>query len=124
MAAVENMFDEMPPFLEGNFANGFDAGSFNSRGRFFIRASRSRFESRRRAAARSSRLMAAAACRARRPRCRAGGSPIPSDPAFITRADAQDGRPDAGRADGAVFDHLDLARKVFPDEKRIEGVTT
>ena len=33
---VENMFDEMPPFLEGNFANGFDQGSFNSRGRFFM----------------------------------------------------------------------------------------
>jgi iron complex outermembrane receptor protein len=34
--AVENAFDEMPPFLEGNFANGFDQGSFNSRGRFFM----------------------------------------------------------------------------------------
>ncbi len=34
--AVENILDEMPPFLEGNFANGFDQGSFNSRGRFFI----------------------------------------------------------------------------------------
>ncbi len=33
---VENLFDEMPPFLEGNFANGFDQGSFNSRGRFFM----------------------------------------------------------------------------------------
>jgi iron complex outermembrane receptor protein len=35
-ATVENVFDEMPPFLEGNFANGFDAGSFNSRGRYFM----------------------------------------------------------------------------------------
>jgi outer membrane receptor protein involved in Fe transport len=34
--AIENAFDEMPPFLEGNFANGFDQGSFNSRGRSFI----------------------------------------------------------------------------------------
>ena len=34
--SVENVFDEMPPFLEGNFANGFDQGSFNSRGRFYI----------------------------------------------------------------------------------------
>jgi iron complex outermembrane receptor protein len=34
--AVENLFDEMPPFLEGNFANGFDTGSFNSRGRYFM----------------------------------------------------------------------------------------
>ena len=33
---VDNMFDEMPPFLEGNYANGFDQGSFNSRGRFFM----------------------------------------------------------------------------------------
>jgi iron complex outermembrane recepter protein len=34
--SIENLFDEMPPFLEGNFANGFDQGSFNSRGRFYI----------------------------------------------------------------------------------------
>jgi iron complex outermembrane receptor protein len=34
--SVENIFDEMPPFLEGNYANGFDQGSFNSRGRFFM----------------------------------------------------------------------------------------
>lgn len=33
---IENIFDEMPPFLEGNYANGFDQGSFNSRGRFFM----------------------------------------------------------------------------------------
>ena len=33
---VENIFDEMPPFLEGNYANGFDQGSFNSRGQFFM----------------------------------------------------------------------------------------
>jgi len=34
--SVENMFDEMPPFLEGNYANGFDQQSFNSRGQFFM----------------------------------------------------------------------------------------
>jgi iron complex outermembrane receptor protein len=33
---VENVFDEMPPFLEGNYANGFDQGTFNSRGRYFM----------------------------------------------------------------------------------------
>jgi iron complex outermembrane receptor protein len=33
---LENVFDEMPPFLEGNFANGFDAGTFNSRGRYYM----------------------------------------------------------------------------------------
>jgi outer membrane receptor protein involved in Fe transport len=32
---VENIFDEMPPWLEGNYFNGFDEGSFHSRGRFF-----------------------------------------------------------------------------------------
>ena len=33
---IENITDEMPPWLEGNYANGFDQGSFNSRGRFYI----------------------------------------------------------------------------------------
>ncbi|WP_343520901.1 TonB-dependent receptor [Sphingomonas sp.] len=33
--AVENIFDRMPPFLEGNYSNGFDQATFNSRGRFF-----------------------------------------------------------------------------------------
>jgi outer membrane receptor protein involved in Fe transport len=33
---IENVFDEMPPWLEGNFANGFDEGSFHSRGRFYF----------------------------------------------------------------------------------------
>ncbi len=37
--AVENITDQMPPWLEGNYANGFDNLTFNSRGRFFsIRA--------------------------------------------------------------------------------------
>jgi iron complex outermembrane recepter protein len=32
---VENVTDEMPPFLEGNYYNGFDNLTFSSRGRFF-----------------------------------------------------------------------------------------
>jgi len=32
---VQNVFDEMPPWLEGNYFNGFDAMSFDSRGRYF-----------------------------------------------------------------------------------------
>lgn len=33
--AVENLTDRMPPFLEGNYQNGFDSMTFNSRGRYF-----------------------------------------------------------------------------------------
>lgn len=33
---IENVLDEDPPFVEGNFQNGFDAGTFNSRGRYFF----------------------------------------------------------------------------------------
>lgn len=37
---VENLLDEGPPFIEGNTSNGFDSGTFTSRGRyFFMRAS-------------------------------------------------------------------------------------
>lgn len=32
---VRNLFDRMPPFLEGNFNAAFDSTSFNSTGRFF-----------------------------------------------------------------------------------------
>ncbi|WP_213978943.1 TonB-dependent receptor [Sphingomonas sp. dw_22] len=32
---VENVGDAMPPFLEGNYFNGFDQTTFNSRGRYF-----------------------------------------------------------------------------------------
>jgi iron complex outermembrane receptor protein len=32
---IENVFDEMPPWLEGNFSNGFDERTFHSRGRFY-----------------------------------------------------------------------------------------
>jgi outer membrane receptor protein involved in Fe transport len=35
-AGMENIFDNMPPFLEGNFGNGFDSTTFNSVGRFFF----------------------------------------------------------------------------------------
>ncbi|WP_136162541.1 TonB-dependent receptor [Sphingomonas flavalba] len=34
-AAVDNFTDRMPPWLEGNYFNGFDEKTFNSRGRFF-----------------------------------------------------------------------------------------
>lgn len=40
---VENVFDEMPPWLEGNYFNGFDEGSFHSRGRFFYTRIEKRF---------------------------------------------------------------------------------
>jgi iron complex outermembrane receptor protein len=37
---VENVFDEGPPFVEGNTSNGFDSGTFTARGRYFyLRAS-------------------------------------------------------------------------------------
>jgi len=32
---VRNIFDKMPPFLEGNYANGFDQTTFDSIGRYF-----------------------------------------------------------------------------------------
>lgn len=32
---IQNISDEMPPFVEGNTSNGFDTGTFNSRGRYF-----------------------------------------------------------------------------------------
>ncbi len=40
---VENVFDEMPPWLEGNYFNGFDEGSFHSRGRFYYTRIEKRF---------------------------------------------------------------------------------
>lgn len=33
---VEDVLDEDPPFVEGNFQNGFDTGTFNARGRYFF----------------------------------------------------------------------------------------
>lgn len=32
---IENVADEMPPFIESNYSNGFDDSTFNSRGRFY-----------------------------------------------------------------------------------------
>lgn len=32
---IDNITDEMPPWLEGNYFNGFDQGVFNSQGRFY-----------------------------------------------------------------------------------------
>jgi len=43
-AGMENVFDEDPPFVEGNFSNGFDTGTFNSRGRFFFFRLQTNFE--------------------------------------------------------------------------------
>ncbi len=34
-AAIDNLTDRMPPWLEGNYFNGFDNLTFNSRGRFY-----------------------------------------------------------------------------------------
>jgi len=34
-AAIDNVADRMPPWLEGNYFNGFDNLTFNSRGRFY-----------------------------------------------------------------------------------------
>ena len=40
---VQNIFDQMPPFLEGNYDNGFDSGTFSSRGTYFFSGVRKRF---------------------------------------------------------------------------------
>ncbi|MGH8166199.1 MAG: hypothetical protein ACREQ1_03115, partial [Woeseiaceae bacterium] len=40
---AENLFDDMPPWLEGNYFNGFDEGSFHSRGRFYYTRLEKRF---------------------------------------------------------------------------------
>jgi outer membrane receptor protein involved in Fe transport len=40
---VRNLFDRMPPFLEGNFDAAFDSSSFNSTGRFFYTSIRKKF---------------------------------------------------------------------------------
>jgi iron complex outermembrane receptor protein len=39
---IENLLDEDPPFVEGNFQNGFDQGTFNSRGRYYFLKARIR----------------------------------------------------------------------------------
>ena len=48
----------------------------------------------------------------------------PNDPKFITAQTRKQGGPMPAEQLALVFDHLDHALKVFPAEKRIEGVTT
>jgi hypothetical protein len=48
----------------------------------------------------------------------------PNDPAFLTEQTRKQGGPMPAEQMALVFDHLDQALKVFPSEKRIEGVTT
>ena len=46
----------------------------------------------------------------------------PSDPKYLTAQTRKMGGPMPAEQMALVFDHLDLALKVFPDDKRIEGV--
>lgn len=48
----------------------------------------------------------------------------PADPKFITAQTRKMGGPMPAEQLALTFEHLDLAIKVFPDQKRIEGVTT
>ena len=48
----------------------------------------------------------------------------PADPRFITAQTRKQGGPMPAEQLALIFDHLDHALKVFPTEKRIEGVTT
>jgi len=48
----------------------------------------------------------------------------PADPKFITAQTRKMGGPMPAEQLALTFEHLDLALKVFPDQKRIEGVTT
>ena len=48
----------------------------------------------------------------------------PSDPKYLTTQTRKMGGPMPAEQMALIFDHLDLSLKVFPDEKRIEGVTT
>ena len=48
----------------------------------------------------------------------------PNDPKFITAQTRKQGGPMPAEQLALIFDHLDHALKVFPPEKRIEGVTT
>src|SRR6187401_3488803 len=54
----------------------------------------------------------------------AGPITDPNDPKYITAQTRKMGGPMPAEQLALIFDHLDLALKVFPDEKRIEGVTT
>ena len=59
-------------------------------------------------------------------RAAAGGRAVtdPNDPKFITAQTRKQGGVMPAEQLALVFDHLDHALKVFPAEKRIEGVTT
>jgi aminopeptidase N len=48
----------------------------------------------------------------------------PSDPRYLTAQTRKMGGPMPAEEMALLFDHLDLALKVFPDDKRIEGVAT
>ena len=48
----------------------------------------------------------------------------PADPKYLTAQTRKMGGPMPAEQMALIFDHLDLALKVFPDQKRIEGVTT
>jgi aminopeptidase N len=48
----------------------------------------------------------------------------PGDPRYLTGQTRKMGGPMPAEEMALVFDHLDLALKVFPDDKRIEGVAT
>lgn len=48
----------------------------------------------------------------------------PADPKYLTAQTRKMGGPMPAEQMALVFEHLDLALKVFPDEKRIEGVAT
>ena len=48
----------------------------------------------------------------------------PNDPTFLTEQTRKQGGPMPAEQMALVFDHLDHALKVFPADKRIEGVTT
>ena len=48
----------------------------------------------------------------------------PSAPKYLTAQTRKMGGPMPAEQMALVFEHLDLALKVFPDDKRIEGVAT
>ena len=57
---------------------------------------------------------------------RQSASPVtdPGDPKYLTAQTRKMGGPMPAEQMALVFDRLDLALKVFPEEKRIEGVAT
>ena len=48
----------------------------------------------------------------------------PADPKYVTAQTRKMGGPMPAEQMALIFDHLDLALKVFPDRQHIEGVTT